>query len=38
MKMIENIRLKMRSIDLNFCGDGYDEYIKEIKNKMENLT
>ncbi len=33
-KMIE---LKMRSIDLDFDG-GYDEYIYEIKNRLENIN
>lgn len=33
----KKVELKIRSIDLNFMGNDYKEYIKKIKNKMENL-
>jgi len=31
------VNLKMKSIDLGFDGFGYDEYIKEIKERMEMI-
>lgn len=34
----ENIvNLKIKSIDLSFSGNNFEEYIKEIKNRMENI-
>ncbi len=39
MKMIENIRLKIRNISLDFDGGvGYGEYIKEIKNRIKDIN
>lgn len=31
------VNLKMRSVDLDFVDDGYEEYIEEIKERLENL-
>ena len=36
-KDYKKVELKIRSIDLNFMGNDYKEYIKKIKNTMENL-
>lgn len=36
-KYDKKVELKIRSIDLNFSGNDFKEYIKKIKNKMENL-
>ncbi len=33
----KKVELKMRSIDLDFDG-GYDEYIDEIKNRLEKIN
>ncbi len=31
------VNLKLKSIDLNYCGDSFDGYLIEIRNKMEKL-
>ncbi|MCT7583076.1 McrC family protein [Aliarcobacter butzleri] len=34
----KKVELKIRSIDLNFMGNDYKEYIDEIRKRMENLN
>jgi 5-methylcytosine-specific restriction enzyme subunit McrC len=34
----KKVKLKIRSIDLNFTGNDYKEYIDEIKKRVENLV
>ena len=34
----KKVELKIRSIDLNFMGNNFKEYIEEIKNRVDELN
>ena len=37
-KYDKKVQLKIRSIDLNFMGNDYKEYIDEIRKRVESLN